>query len=418
MSKIQRALIGLLWSSASVTGCADVADQEPFTDESIPATGSAMLALLPPAGMDTTPIPARPKTTTVCGPTEAGSLSPQEVYDLGALHAELREAPALQAATGLDGIDSCEDARLLMHTRRALEAPGFADAQPAPVTSGGPIQKFANGRVRSLAGSVHIGIFGATRQDDMSCSGTLVGKSSLITAAHCFHKTLGNSSGQVWVVVRYRSPSDNRDYFISDSTVTTTGSLAAFKFARVDIHPNYTGARDVSDDLAIVTLPDIGPRTRIPQSWTVPNGRSDFMPIAIDPVGGREELRFHGYGVTASGRTDLGTPRVPADDSKRKPDSVASDGSSFFIRGTSTFQACSGDSGGPAYTAFGNRRLFGAFSEASAPAGPGLNSCAGVGGQQWWTSIFPKLDWIEARIEAFRSGACTRDSINDEMRCF
>ena len=413
----KKALLGVLTSTAGIAGCllspgGDVPpDADPVADYRI---GS--MPPIPKPDRKTDPVVNSPRSTTYCGNSSADLFSDVELYDLPKMDKELKADSALRAASGLERIESCEDARLMIEAKMEMQQ-STSGNKSRPEQPSTLVNKWRNGTVRSLAGSVGITIFASTRADDRFCSGTLVSESSLVTAAHCFGRTLGTSSGQVWVVVTYRSPRDNQYYFVSDSNVTTTGSLAAFKQAWVDIHPDYTGSGDAWDDLALVTLPDIGPRTRFPQDWSVPNGNSDFMTFASPNVVVGQSTLFHGWGITGDNLTNSGQARVPQDSAAKTVDEVSSDNKYFIVNAESDFGVCVGDSGGAAYTARGTPRLMGVPAWVNLQPGRPTNWCAQNGDAQFWTALPPKLAWIKGRIEA-RSGACKWDSNRDELRCF
>ena len=425
MSTSRKLLIGSLVSSLGVIGC--VSDQ--LGNELVgggAGDGTATAIKGWPAGMprspqptgNTEPVVDDPGASTYCGAGD-NPIADVEVYDLEALDRELGGDDELQRYSGLTNIDSCEAAREMMDARSELEESEVDDAsQGLPELSSGAVEKWLGGSERSLSASIGITIFGATRANDAFCSGTLVGQSSLITSAHCFGKTLGTSSGQVWIAVSYRSPRDDKYYWVSDSKVTTTNSMSVLKQAFVDIHPDYTGSGDSDDDIAIVTLPYIGPNTRIPQSWSVPNGTSDFMPLVLADVSKNQSTSFHGWGITADNATNSGRARVPKDNTAKGVDWVSSTKKQFRVDAETNFRICAGDSGGPAYTANGNRRLTGLPSRVLTRSPAPTNWCAQSGDSQFWTAIPPKLTWIESRIGAFRPGACRRDSNAGQMRCF
>jgi secreted trypsin-like serine protease len=134
------------------------------------------------------------------------------------------------------------------------------------------------------------------------CTATLVGKKTVVTAAHC-------------VSVGY------------SHTFTVGGT--AYKSAKVVRHPQYS-SYGYSNDIAVIILQD------------APNVQGAKIATSKPPVG--SEITIVGYGKTSEYKSDAGTKRM----AKTNIAEVTS--TKIRIPGSTTKAGiCNGDSGGPSY---------------------------------------------------------------------
>jgi hypothetical protein len=190
-----------------------------------------------------------------------------------------------------------------------------------------------------------------------SCTGTLVSPKSVLTAKHCIE---GTSAGQVSV------------FFGSDSRAAGTWIDAT----RLVGHP--------TTDIAMIAMAEPGPTMWIPLSETT---------LVEGMVG--QQVRIVGFGVTGENESDAGL--------KRQGMTALSeiDGDVMFV-GSAGSKTCYGDSGGPAFMAFGG------VEHVAGVTSFGTDICEqGLSGE---IRVDPYVDWIRSFIDANDPPSCASDT--------
>ena len=165
-----------------------------------------------------------------------------------------------------------------------------------------------------------------------SCTATLVGKSTVLTAGHCVR------------------PGATHMFRLTSGNYSTT---------KVVRHPSYVpnSQSGVNYDIALIRLNSNPPETPSVVSQTAPSPG--------------QKITIIGYGVTSSSKKDSGTKRI-AENSVAQ---VTSTRFTFSGSGGNTGNTCSGDSGGPAFAVVEGQEVhLGVHSMASQPCGSrGIN---------------------------------------------
>lgn len=196
------------------------------------------------------------------------------------------------------------------------------------------------------------------------CSGTLIAKKTLLTAAHCIPKD-------------YR----NLEVFFDANPFSEMSDVSAHSVETAHIHPKYLFSTDeASVDLALVILKVDAPK---------------FLNLAQVPQGTelqkQADVTLYGYGkLTAQDENSAGVLR-----STTMKISEVQNGF-FKVDQSSGKGICDGDSGGPALIA--NRSgwaLVGVSKMDSDIKGEGAAACAGMG---QFTEVHPHLEWITKHL--------------------
>ena len=160
-----------------------------------------------------------------------------------------------------------------------------------------------------------------------ACTATLVGKHTVLTAAHCVYPGLAH------------------DFKLTSGTYTST---------KVVRHPQYVknSSQGALYDIALIQLPGDPPIT--------PSMVSQKAPF----VG--QKITIIGYGVTSSNSKNSGVKRI----AQNTVATVSSSRFTFDGSGGDKGNTCSGDSGGPAFATVDGREVhLGVHSMASQPCG-------------------------------------------------
>jgi secreted trypsin-like serine protease len=150
-----------------------------------------------------------------------------------------------------------------------------------------------------------------TLQGQAFCTGTLVGKRTVVTAAHCLEST----------------PARLIRFAIGQNASRPTLSIPA---ASATVHPQYDGA-SITNDIGVVILASDAPVEAIAPSTQ-----------ALTPASVGQTLFFLGYGIT-SGATQGG-----AGIKRYVTMPIRQVGGTQFSYGEPGKNTCNGDSGGPA----------------------------------------------------------------------
>ena len=214
-----------------------------------------------------------------------------------------------------------------------------------------------------------------TYRDDSNgnsiCTGVVVGNNLVLTAAHCFvnsEKSKVKSYG---------------GYVITSVNLNHLNGKSIYAIDKVALHPDWNGT---FHDVALVTTTSALP------------GTLKILPVikSLEELSADKSLHLIGYGTTGDGRSDSGVMRRSESVIHSEINKQNYSGISILnqIRvkdiGGKPSQACSGDSGGPAF-AKSSGKLLGIVS--------GMHSFVQSdvtcnGGDANYTFIQPYIEWI------------------------
>ena len=196
------------------------------------------------------------------------------------------------------------------------------------------------------------------------CTGTLVGKQTVITAKHCIHLPAGSKATD-------GTAGSCKGTFVIDRKGQGAKGLRGIAYDTCWVYDPQKEDGGYASDIAFLRLSE---------------PVSDLKPMQIANDARYQTLTAYGYGrsgdVSFSGRCSEG-----ADGNKRK---IVYNARPGIVLGTVT---CNGDSGGP------HLRSDGALVALTSRGGFGLDFTARLGGNRW--------QWIQDTCKAAEGAACT-----------
>jgi hypothetical protein len=223
-----------------------------------------------------------------------------------------------------------------------------------------------------------------------TCTGALIHRFYMITAAHCVKPALGAAfEGNVFGEVRYFKNSGTDTVLLHDR--------GAPMYAWV--WPTYAGGSDTMSDFALVSS------WRFGAGW--PNvTNADFLPMSLGDCAQIDSSVLYGRGFNAFAGTGSGVLRSMVVN-------VKSCLEHHFFSLAGTAHTCRGDSGGPYLVRLANgvEAIAGLHSNSDSSS-----NCAEEGGRQRATRILGKTQWVETRMGA----ACATKNSNGHVykQCF
>ncbi len=213
--------------------------------------------------------------------------------------------------------------------------------------------KIVNGSLVELSDptiKTTVAIFPSSRAASPHCTGTLIGKNHVVTAAHCLK---------------------SKPYKIGFGL---KGKDTSFKVSGYKIHPSYSRWRQTFD-VGVVTF-----------EGTIDS--SKHVPVGLAQASEGMEIIVTGYGVTGERRSDSGTLRTVQTTVGKLIGS-----SKEFMSSRDGKGACFGDSGGPVYIIEDGRyKVIGATSRgASCEVGDGIYTDVGRH-KEWLKQAFSDLN--------------------------
>jgi V8-like Glu-specific endopeptidase len=256
----------------------------------------------------------------------------------------------------------------------ALAASACGDATSGRPEDGGvgaETAELKNGKLFGdqavLNGAVRLNIFRPEPINSWTtCSGQVVSKQSILTAAHCVN-AMGANPAYTYVQAKHQT---------SSGWVT----IMPTSWVRVEYNPSFNGV-DSKYDVALVTAPTVEPLQNVTQG--------DAHSIAKDSPGGIS-MYVMGYGYYGTdGDLFDGQGRY----GKVTPTYDAARLEYFHASDTAEPHLCRGDSGGPLKSAVtGPLLVYGVDSKGS---GPGSGNCRA---HAHWATTRHNLAWLKSRI--------------------
>ncbi len=258
----------------------------------------------------------------------------------------------------------------MKHSLLALFLVACVEQGPTPEASGPSLAQAIYGGTQAANDPAVFGLAISIPGGQATCTATLIGQRTLLTAAHC-----AEGATEIWATNKTAFTQNDADY------IEVTSSL---------IHSGWAGdPGENSDDLALLLLKNAV--TTTPKQWNmqasnVPDGKT---------------VRMVGYGVDENG--NAGTKKQSA----QVIDAVTTHLLHFDQR--NGHGVCQGDSGGPVFStgADGVERVVGVASFVSANA-PGQDACAIAGAH---TRVDVYSSWITAWMVKNETPTCARDGL-------
>jgi secreted trypsin-like serine protease len=224
-------------------------------------------------------------------------------------------------------------------------------------------------------------VVGKDGQDTFICSGSIIDKDIVLTAAHCL-----GTDGTAQVVVVFRTSIQGQGPVVQ---VTDRRRMSDF------LDRAESGAQTDWHDLALVKL-----ASPIPAGYTV----AQFLP-SKEMLQNGTTVTLAGYGITAAvadpnGQSDEGAGVLRKVDVSVKNASYGD--TEFLVNETNNKGACHGDSGGPAFVRSGsNLYLVGVASRLTENDKVANNGDVGdysCSVEMVYTNALSQMDWIKTSM--------------------
>ncbi len=347
-----------------------------------------------------------------------------EVLDFVGLSEWLADDDRLAEATGLDSVETCEQAVRTLATQAAvLEAEPSSDGSGSESSDPQPPQELGfrirGGTEGGHAGAVELLMQTIPNPDEpglriltAQCSGILVGPAAVVTAAHCLGQFLSaanpaDETTRIYAQVNYRKPNASGEQVwecltkgVGADQNTGKCGVTSRRIVAATMHGPFVGSGD--------TQSDIGVLVNIADDWDDVDS-DDYVRLWEDSLANFGRFEGWGAGYNSYAGTGEGVMRTGGFGLDWYHEH-------HFYALARTPRLCRFDSGGPAIwddTGLSPYALGIASNIEHSHSSTG--NCATEGLKQRYTRLSTKIDWIESVIAATRPLAPDCDTYFDAI---